>query len=110
MTPFPTPYTAEVHAPLGEPDKWGREVFAEADRQAVIGWGPPMSAEPKKDGRTGLVIDVELYAPRGFRCPPGSKVVLQIGEFLSVGYPEDYGFGPFGFKPGVAVNLRRVEG
>lgn len=78
--------------------------------QKVYGWSAPSSTEPKVAGHDRVVVDVELLAPPDFTVSAHDLVDLPDGVYEVVGQPEDYNHGPFGFTPGLVVNLRRVEG
>lgn len=78
--------------------------------QKVYGWSAPRSEEPKVAGHDRVVVDVELLAPPGFQVGAHDLVDLPDGVYEVVGQPEDYNHGPFGFTPGLVVNLRKVEG
>jgi hypothetical protein len=79
--------------------------------EKVYGWSLPLSIEPHGEGRDNIIVtDVELLAPPGFSVGPYDVVDLPDGQYEVVGHPQDYGYGPFGFDPGVVVKLRRVEG
>jgi hypothetical protein len=84
--------------------------FEAARRQGVYGWQDTNSFEPKLAGPERIVVDVELFTPESFECAPKDRVYLNGTRFEVVGYPEDANNGPFGFRPGYLVNLRRVEG
>lgn len=77
----------------------------------VMGWAPATSTEPQI-GR--VEYDIDLYCPPGTVCKPNDVVDLpldrSVGRFEVVGYPLDWTKGPFGFTPGMVVQLRRVEG
>lgn len=111
---FPTPYTVETSAyQRGAVDAHGNEVqtWAAPVEQRVIGWSVPNSVEPKYAGADRTIVDVELYVPPSFTIGPRDRVSLPGGWLFEVaGYPEDYTHGPFNFRPGLVVNLVRVEG
>jgi hypothetical protein len=81
----------------------------------VIQWAPPGSHadQPKLAGHDRVIVDVELFVPPGFTPAPGDLIDLPsgpAGQFMVIGYPEDYNHGFHGWQPGSVVNLRRVEG
>ncbi|ASN67441.1 hypothetical protein 7S11_3 [uncultured Caudovirales phage] len=99
-------FKADSEDELGNPiESWAPPVPLK-----VYGWSAPRSTEPKLAGHDRVVVDVELLAPEGFLVRPRDRVLLEGGEFEVIGYPEDYNHGPFGFRPGLVVNLQRVEG
>lgn len=109
---FPTPHTV-THArrttsgenALGQPIA----TFTSADR-AVYGWSPKItdSADnPALADRT--ITEVSLLTPDG-DWADGDLVTLPDGrEFTVFGEPADSNAGPFGFRPGYRVTLRRVH-
>lgn len=109
-----TPWTVDVlHLVEGE-DDYGNDVTDHdednPDTQAVYGWGPAGTSE-EGGWRTQVEADLHLYAPPGFRCGPSDLVRLPDGRTFHVeGELEDFNHGPFGFRPGVRVNLRRTTG
>ena len=110
---FPLLFTVGVRAFLpGAEDAHGNPIedWAPATPHKVYGWSVPSSTEPKLAGHDRVIVDVELLAPEGFPASPRDKVVLDGVEFQVLGYAEDFNHGPFGFRPGLVVNLQRVEG
>ncbi|KAA0021809.1 hypothetical protein [Antrihabitans cavernicola] len=86
--------------------------WAPAVEQRAICWGPANAnqAEPKVVGHDRVVVELELCVPEGFDVGPQDKVIIAGAEYDAIGYPEDFNNGPFGFRPGMVVNLKRVEG
>jgi len=76
----------------------------------VYGWSTPTSTEPKLAGHDRVIVDVELLVPPGFPAGPHDLIDLPDGQYEVLGQPEDYNNGPFGFTPGLVVNLRRTTG
>ncbi|OZD23820.1 hypothetical protein CH253_08130 [Rhodococcus sp. 06-156-3C] len=87
-----------------------REGWADPRDQYVYGWQSTNSYEPKLAGPNRVVVEVELLAPESFECGPKDRVWLNGARFDVIGYPEDANEGPFGFRPGFLVNLKRSEG
>lgn len=110
---FPEIYTVKHEALLkGATDDWGDpiESFAPAVDVPIYGWAPAADDEIRDLG-TGEKYDFDLYCATAF-CAPGDRVLLP-GQSQKVDVatdPEDFNFGPFGFKPGYRVRLKRVEG
>lgn len=77
----------------------------------VMGWAPATSTEPQI-GR--VEHDIDLYCTPGTTGGPFDVVDLpldrSLGRFEVVGFPLDWTKGPFGFTPGIVVQLRRVTG
>jgi hypothetical protein len=57
-------------------------------------------------GVESVVVTLELFAPAR---PVGDRdrFVVNGATYEVVGDPEDYDHGPFGFAPGMVVNLTR---
>lgn len=111
---YPTPYTVQTSAfNKSGTDSHGNPVesWATPITQPVYGWAVPNSIQPKYAGQERTLVDVELYVPPGFVVGPRDRIILTGDwKFEAIGYPEDYTHGPFGFNPGLVVNLIRVEG
>lgn len=121
MSAFPLRYTVGVHTrtesgmdahrnpvPTYKPplDRPGTPV-------KVYGWYTPSATEPQIPGHERTIADVALMVPPGF--PATSTSVIDLpggpkGQFEVIGDPEDYSYGPFGWKPGSVLNLRRITG
>lgn len=113
---YPTPWTVQVEAwQSGATDTHGNPVddWAAPVDVDVYGWSVPMSEEPRPLEQR-VVVDVKLYAPHGTQVGSKDRVTIPAGPHAGVytveGGVEDYNHGPFGFQPGVVVNLQRVEG
>lgn len=124
-SPYPTPWTVGWHhSSSGTPDGEGNpdtvytpDLVDEDDELVdgtpvqVMGWAPASSTEPQL-GR--VEHDIDLYCPPGTVGRPNDVVDLPVdrsaGRFEVVGWPLDWTKGPFGFTPGMVVQLRRVEG
>ena len=114
MSVYPTPYVAQTQKFSEGPERDARgnlvKKWAAKVDQPVIGWAAPVSTDPKTVGTNRIVVQVELYTPEGFDCGDQDKVTVGGVEYFAIGWPEDYCNGPFGFRPGYVVNLRRVSG
>lgn len=111
---IPTPHTIGVRAfGAGTPtlDVHGNE---------VVSWGAPViypvyaiaprsSSEPVP-GRSEVIVGLSVYAPHGVMIGPRDRVVIDGEEYEVEGEIADYTKGPFGYKPGIVINLRRAEG
>lgn len=112
---FPTPHTVGWHTASdaavdaeGNPATTYTPDLDEAGTQVkVIGWAPAQSTEPEL-GR--VEHDIDLYVPPNVVARPADVVELPSGQFEVVGEPLDWTKGPFGFAPGIVVQLRRVTG
>ena len=119
---FPARFTVGVHTfSEGAEDSHGipEKVFTPPLDQpgaphAVICWAPAGGdGEPKLAGHDRVVVDIEMAVPEGF--PVGPRDVIDLpegpqGQFEVIGYPEDANNGFHGWRPGLVVNLKRVEG
>lgn len=75
----------------------------------VYGWAPPAPDDVIRAEQTGVEDMLDVYmadSPTGHR----DKLIIQGVEYLVRGGPDDYRFGPFGFRPGVRVRVSRVVG
>lgn len=76
------------------------------DVRPVYGWASASTNETTASRET-VTADVELYAPSDFYVDPKDHVRI-LGQTYEVqGGVESFDYGPFDFKPGVRVNLRR---
>lgn len=114
LSVFPTPYTVQTkQLDKSGSDAHGNPVESWADPidQKVIGWATPHIRIPKSEDESRTLVDVELYVLPDFVCGPRDRVILPDGDELeAAGYPEDYNHGPFNWRPGMVVQLVRVEG
>jgi hypothetical protein len=122
---FPTPWTAGWHTATAGTDAHNNPTntthtpeLVDDDNNPVDGtpvkvmcWAPAESVEP---GINQVVYDLDLYCPPGTVVNPDDVVDLpldrSVGRFEVVGWPKDFTKGPFGFTPGMVVQLRRAEG
>jgi hypothetical protein len=76
----------------------------------VFGWTKTSNADPSK--LVGMIpianVDVDLYAPPGFPASLYDLIDLPDGQYEVVGAPKNDNYGPFGYEPGVVVQLRRI--
>jgi len=109
---FPTPHTVEHAAAsrTGENALGQATVTYTVRQRAVIGWSPKSTTDdPTADLAGRVITEVYLSTPDG-DWSDGDLVTLPDGfQFVVVGDPEDNNTGPFGFKPGYRVTLRRVH-
>lgn len=99
-------YRSEANSRGGRRDAW-----AEPATVLIYGWAPS-GMEQEIDGmRRPVAWDVDVYAPAGVEGSPRAKWILNDGRtYEQVGHAEDFTHGPFGFAPGVRINLKRIEG
>lgn len=114
MPAYPTPYVVQRHAYRGEVerDSHGNPVpsWEPPVDVAVYGWAVPASAEPKLAGRERVTVTLELFAPPETPSQPLDRWAVSGELYDAVGEVEDYNHGPFGWTPGVVINLTRWEG
>jgi hypothetical protein len=112
---IPLPVEVGVHTySAGALDRYGTHtpVYTPAldkpgTMHAVYGWQVADSTEPADLGGTIPRADVQLYAPPGFPIGPDDLVDLPDGQYHVIGWPLGWTHGPFGYTPGVVVQLRK---
>lgn len=115
--PFPTSWTVQILPYVAGPrDSHNNptEGWADPITVEVYGWGPPSgSSEPAESGRNAVVTEVEVYAPASVQVSARDRVLLG-GDlehtYEVIGLAEDFNHGPFGWAPGIRINLKRVDG
>lgn len=85
--------------------------------QAVIAIGPKERfTEPFAPGYDRVIVRRQVFVPPEFKAGPEDKVIIPAHlnepelEYMVLGYPEDYSYGPWGFEPGLVVRVMRTEG
>ncbi|OZE92456.1 hypothetical protein CH298_02670 [Rhodococcoides fascians] len=79
--------------------------------EPVYGWSEPTSSESTAAGQSNRVThDLELLVPEGFSARAHDRVRVDGRTYDVEGDPADFNHGPFGFRPGLVVNLKRVSG
>lgn len=115
MTVFPELLTVGLHVYAEDvADDWGdpEPSWANPITRTVYGWASPSLTETVDAGRNPTEIALEVYASTASLgdVHEGDRMTVN-GELYEVdGGAQNYDFGPFGFAPGVRVNLKRVEG
>lgn len=114
--PFPTPWVVQILPFVaGPPDPHGNpaEGWADPITVQVYGWGPSTAGtEPGESGRNAVVTEIEVYAPGSVQVSARDRMRLQgdPSTYEVVGLAEDFTHGPFGWAPGIRINLKRVDG
>lgn len=112
--PFPLAQTIGHKAYAGqERNSRGNtvDVWADPVDVKVYGWYISSTHEPQIAGHERVLVDAQVLAPPEFVPSPKDRVVLPgRGEFEVTGETEDYNHGPFRWRPGNVVNLRKVTG
>lgn len=107
---FPELYTvgyrkrSMAHDGMSQAESWAPEV-----ELPVISISPPTQDDITRPERTGYTHVLDLLmasSPSEHR----DKFVVHGVEYFAEGEPEDFKFGPFGFKPGVRVRLMKAVG
>lgn len=108
---FPKNLTVSVRAYSSTVSEFGEPVeeLALPVDVLVYGFGDSGADQEIRTTATGLKIDGDIYAD-AWAFAPKSRVTVAGAEYWQVGWPENYNLGPFGFMPGVRVNLARIEG
>jgi hypothetical protein len=117
---FPTPHTVGWHAwsegpedPHGNPTNvWTPPLDQPGTPTKVMGWQTSRTIEPNE---TRVQSDIDLLVPPGVTVGSPRDVVdipldKSKGQYEVVGDMEDWTTGPFGYKPGAVVKLKRVTG
>ena len=105
-----TPWTVDVLPYIGEVEnEYGNTVDAWSDtprQEQVYCWAPAGTNESNASRHT-VTADLELLAPPSFMVDPRDRVRILGKTYEVQGDVEDFNHGPFGYAPGVRVNLRR---
>lgn len=105
-----TPWTVDVLPYIGSvEDAFGNttDAWAAVPTPApVYGWAPAGTNETNASRHT-VTADLEVFAPAGFTLDPRDHVRIDGRTYEVQGEVEDFNHGPFGYTPGVRVNLRR---
>jgi len=97
------------------------EGATDAHGNPVEGWGPveyvdvyaiapTSSTEPFSSGREAVITGLTVLAPPGLELSAKDRAVIGDEEYTIEGNLADWNTGPFSFKPGVSINLKKVEG
>lgn len=91
-------------------DEYGNEQpsFAPPEERYVFGWAPAGGVEVNTF-RHAVTADLSVYAPADFTVRPKDRMRVDGKTYDVQGDVEDYNHGPFGYAPGVVVNLSRSE-
>jgi hypothetical protein len=107
-----TPWTVHVLPYIGTVENnFGNTVDAWATEpvpKAVYGWAPAGTNESSASRHT-VVSDLELFAPSDFMIDSKDRVRILGKTYEVQGEVEDFDHGPFGYRPGVRVNLKRFS-
>lgn len=93
-----------VHDGMSEVESWAAPVDVR-----VMGWAPPGPDDVVRAEQTGVVDELNVYSSKPFGAHR-DKLVINGLEWLVQGGPDDYRFGPFGFRPGARLRCVRAVG
>ena len=85
------------------------ESWAEPVPVRVYGWAPPAPDDVVRVEQTGVTHQLDVYA-LDLAVKHRDVLVINGVEWFVQGEPDDYRFGPFGFRPGVRVRVFRAVG
>lgn len=85
-------------------DAWADPVSVE-----VYGYGPPNRTPEAEPGGTQVIEGMQILAPV-FAVDPRDQFVVDGDLFEVEGEVANWSHGPFGFQPGMTIQLKRVEG
>lgn len=107
-----TVYTVGVRRYVaGQKDSHGNaeDTWAAPVPVPVYSIAPTTSSEPEP-GRSEVVEGMTVLAPVGTLIGPQDRVLIDGDEWETDGDLADWSRGPFGWAPGVSINLKRAEG
>lgn len=112
MVDLSTPFTVLLSKwSHGPPDKYGEreKVYAEPVARPVYGWAPPdLAEEIFSANRDAIVQDLDVYDPHDSDYSPDDHVIINGVTYRVMGDTRNYDHGPFGYKPGGVVRVKRV--
>lgn len=71
---------------------------------------PRTSNEDTEQGRQGVVVGIAVYAPTGADITPQDRMEVRGEVWEVVGEVADWRSPYTGWRPGIVVNLARMEG
>lgn len=110
---FPQRFEAQISLYKPQPTSRGgrKDAWGNPEKVSIFGWAPSSMRQGIDGIRRPVAWDVDVYAPVSVEGNPRAKWDLGDGRvYEQVGYAEDFTHGPFGFTPGVRINLKRIEG
>lgn len=110
---FPTPHTLRVRTRTeGDLDDFGNATATTSEHDWPVCFIAPGAIADVDDGTRDLSrVAYSIGAPKNDLLPSAYDSVLVDGEWLNVnGIPKDYTRGPWGFSPGVVVELEVAHG
>lgn len=110
---FPTPYILRVRRSTeGELDEFGNATSTTSEHAWPVGFIAPGALSDVDDGTRDLSkVAFTIGAPKTELVPGYRDEVLVDGVWYSVnGAAKDWTRGPFGFAPGVTVEVEASDG
>lgn len=122
LYPFPTPHsiTQRTPSPSADVDAYGNPIpgWTETVRPVCGWWVPGPGDEPEGVVDARVVADVAVVCPT-FPTTPQDEYLIADPALSGAdglprplrmeGLPQVYDNGPFGFQPGMRLNLRLVD-
>lgn len=104
-----------LRAALGVDPYSGEAVLLDWDNAAELsiegcGFDPGGSSEPTQDARNAVVTKPTVYAPAGVDVVAGDRIVVRGVTYAVEGTPADWRHPMTGWRPGLVINLKGVEG
>jgi hypothetical protein len=107
--PFNEPVTIQTATEVV--DRYGNVVreWAAPGTVNVLGIVYPRTSSEDNDGRTAVIQGLTVLLPTGTPVAPADRVVARGGTYEVVGEPADWR-SPWGWQPGIQVDVERVAG
>lgn len=90
-------------------DDHGNETdgWSAVEKVRVYGWAPAYGSI--ETGNSRVVVGLDVFMPVDHAIGAQDRVLVNATEYHVDGEVADYTKGPFGFKAGYVVRLKRVE-
>lgn len=87
-----------------------QETWSAPETVNVYSIAPTQQIEPFEEGRDVVVEKKTILAPSNVHIGPHDKVRINTEEYKVDGGTQDWNTGPFGWTPGVSINIEKVSG